>query len=386
MENPSLLSIDVEQFVQVRRHIHSHPELSQEEVCTSETIARLLTGWGYQVHTGIGGQGVVGVLQRGHGSKSVALRADFDALAVHEESDFPHASRYPGKMHACGHDGHTAILLAAACQLARSADLHGTLITIFQPAEETGRGAKAMIADGLLQRFPFDAIFGLHNVPDLPAGSLGFRSGPFWAAVDNFDIAIQGFGGHGGRPHLARDPLVAGAHLVVALQTIVSRTVDPFEPSVVTVGAFKAGTVNNVIPDRAELAVNVRSFTPFARDVILARMRDITTHIANAFEVHSELHLDHSTAAVVNDAAMTVFAHDVARELLGPDRVRNNVPLMSFSDDFSEFLLHRPGTYLVIGNGEGSRPLHHPTYDFNDALIAPGASYWTRLVHSYLSK
>jgi hippurate hydrolase len=185
---------------------------------------------------------------------------------------------------------------------------------------------------------------------------------------------------------LARDPLVAGAHLVVALQTIVSRTVDPFEPSVVTVGAFKAGTVNNVIPDRAELAVNVRSFTPSARDVILARMRDITTHIANAFEVHSELHLDHSTAAVVNDAAMTVFAHDVARELLGPDRVRNNVPLMSFSDDFSEFLLHRPGTYLVIGNGEGSRHLHHPTYDFNDALIAPGASYWTRLVHSYLSK
>ena len=380
----SAMSVDVEEVARIRRDFHSQPELSHEEVRTAETIARLLGGWGFEVHTAVGGHGVVGVLKRGHGAKSVALRADFDALAVQEESGLPHASRRAGKMHACGHDGHAAILLAAACELGRSPDLNGTLITIFQPAEETGRGAKAMIADGLLQRFSFDAIFGLHNVPDLPAGSFGFRSGPFWAAVDNFDIAIQGFGGHGGRPNFARDPLVAGAHMVVALQTVVSRAVDPFEPSVVTIGAFKAGTVSNVIPDRAELAVNVRSFAPSARELILSRLRDISQNVASAFGVHSELRFDHSTPAVVNDSAMTTFARAVAQSLFGVGRVHQEVPLMSFSDNFSEYLLYRPGSYLVVGNGEGSRPLHHPKYDFNDDIIAPAASYWCRLVHSFL--
>jgi hippurate hydrolase len=379
-------SIDMEQFVCVRREFHSHPELSHEEVRTSQTIARLLTGWGYQVHTGIGGHGVVGVLKRGQGSKSIALRADFDALAVQEESSLPHASRRAGKMHACGHDGHAAVLLAAAYQLGLSPDLNGTLVTIFQPAEETGRGAKAMIADGLLERFPFDAIFGLHNVPDLPTGSLGFRSGPFWAAVDNLDIVIQGFGGHGGRPNLARDPLVAGAHMVTALQTIVSRAVDPFDPSVVTIGAFKAGTVNNVIPDKAELAVNVRSFAPSARELILNRIREISAHVAGAFGVSCELRFDHGTPAVVNDPAMTTFARNVAEDLMGTERVHDEVPLMSFSDDFAEFLLHRPGSYLVVGNGEASWPLHHPKYDFNDEVIAPAASYWYRLVHAFLNE
>jgi hippurate hydrolase len=380
------LSIDIETFVRLRRDLHAHPEIAREEVRTSGTIARLLGEWGYQVHTGIGGHGVVGVLRRGHGSKSIAIRADFDALPILEETGLPYASRYSGKMHACGHDGHTAILLAAAAELARAPAPDGTFIAVFQPAEEIGQGAKAMFEDRLLERFAFDAVFGLHNIPGTPVGTFGFRAGRFWTAVDNLEITIRGFGGHGGLPHLARDPLVAGAHMVVALQTIVSRNTDPLESAVVTLGAFNSGNVNNVIPDKAILALNVRTFDGSVRDMILKRIDAIATHLANAFQVEAEVRYQRGTRAVVNDGAMTAFARDVARDLGETTLVEDQIGPMSVSDDFSEFLVRRPGSYVVIGNGVESLPLHHPKYDFNDALIAPAAAYWSALVRAYLQQ
>jgi hippurate hydrolase len=384
--NARTASLDIDGFIRIRRDFHVHPELSCEETRTSETIARLLSAWGYDVHTGLGGHGVVGLLRRGHGSKCVAIRADFDALPIQEETGLAYESKYPGKMHACGHDGHTAILLAAAHALARKPVADGTFAAVFQPAEELGHGARAMFEEGLLERFDFDAVFGLHNIPGMPVGTFGFRAGPFWAAVDNLDVEIQGFGGHGGLPQLARDPLVAGAQMVLALQTIVSRNTDPLDAVVVTLGAFHSGKAHNVIPDTATLAVNVRSFTPAVRETTLKRIEEITTRLAGAMQVDAEVRLLRGTPAVVNDPAMTHFARDVARELFGPAKVLDEMRRMSVSDDFSEFLARRPGSYIVIGNGEQSFPLHHPKYDFNDDLIAPAAAYWSRLVSEYLRR
>jgi hippurate hydrolase len=377
---------DADVFVRLRRDLHAHPELACDEVRTADVVARLLVEWGYAVHAGIGGHGVVGVLRCGHGSKAIALRADMDALPIAEETGAPHASRLPGKMHACGHDGHTAILLAAASALARDRPPDGTLVAVFQPAEEIGHGAKAMLEDRLLERFSFDAVFGLHNIPGMPASALGFRSGPFWAAVDNFDVTVEGFGGHGGLPHFARDPLVTAAHMVVALQTIVSRETDPLESAVVTVGAFNSGKANNVIPDTARLALNVRSFTAPVRELTLARLREVIPRLAEAFRVRAEVGLARSTRAVVNDQAMTSFARDTAVALFGPDKVEAEMRPMSVSDDFAEFLVHRPGSYIAVGNGEASYPLHHPKYDFNDALIAPAATYLAELARAYLRR
>jgi len=376
--------VDIDQFVKQRRDFHAHPELAGEEERTSEIIARLLAGWGYQVHAGIGGHGVVGLLQREHGARCVAIRADFDALPIEEQTGLPYASRHPGRMHACGHDGHTAILLAAACELAQHPPADGTFAAIFQPAEEIGRGARAMFEDRLLERFGFDTVFGLHNIPGMATAEPGFRAGPFWAGVDNLEITLRGFGGHAGLPHLARDPLVAGAHLVLALQTIVSRNTDPLEAAVVTVGAFNSGKASNVIPDTAALAVNVRSFVPHVRDLALKRIEEIARQISGAFEVEADVRRVRGTRAVVNDAAMTAFARDVAGDHFGPATVQDDIRPMSVSDDFAEFLVRRPGSYIAFGNGKDSFPLHHPRYDFNDALIAPAASYWCRLVHRYL--
>jgi hippurate hydrolase len=384
MPNDCSRPVDIESFVRQRRDFHAHPELAGEEARTSHIVAKLLAEWGYQVHTGVGGHGVVGLLQRGHGSRSVAIRADFDALPIQEQTGLPYASRHPGRMHACGHDGHTAILLAAASELARQPTADGTFVAIFQPAEEIGHGAKAMFEDRLLEHFGFDAVFGLHNIPGMAAAELGFRAGPFWAAVDNLDIILRGFGGHGGLPHPARDPLVAGHHLVLALQTIVSRDTDPLEAAVVTIGAFNSGKASNVIPDTAALAVNVSSFTPAVRDLILKRIDEIAARLSGAFDVEAEVRRVRGTRAVVNDATMTAFARDVACSVLGPTKVHDEIRPMSVSDDFAEFLLRRPGSYIALGNGKDSLPLHHPKYDFNDALIAPAASYWCHLVRRYL--
>jgi len=379
-----MMTPSAETFVTLRREFHAHPELAREETRTSSTISRLLAEWGYRVHDGIGGHGVVGVLSRGHGSKSIALRADIDALPISEETGAPYASRHAGKMHACGHDGHTAIMLATAHDLAKRPFGDGTVVAVFQPAEEIGQGAKAMFDDGLLERFGFDAVFGLHNLPGMPAGEWGFRSGPFWAALDDLVVDIRGFGGHGGLPHLTRDPVVAGAQMVLALQSIVSRNVDPLQAAVVTVGAFNAGAARNVVPNAASLGLNIRSFEPDVRDLIIKRIGEIATGMANAFQVEISMQVRHNTRAVVNDPTMTAFARDVAIGRFGTEKVHDQIRPMSVSDDFAEFLVRRPGSYIVLGNGEKSFPLHHPKYDFNDELIAPASAYWGELVRSFL--
>lgn len=378
------LTINADDYIAIRRDIHAHPELSTVEARTADVIAHKLIGLGYDTRSSIGGHGVVGVLKRGTGRR-IAVRADFDALPVQEETGLPWKSRRSGHMHACGHDGHTAILLAACAELA-STDFYGTFIAIFQPAEEQGQGARAMLDDGLLDFADHDAVFGLHNVPGFPAGMLGFRGGPFWAAVDDVRIELQGFGGHGGRPHLARDPLVAGAQMVLALQTIISRNADPIEPAVITVGAFQAGTTNNVIPDTALILANVRTFTPETRSLVLRRIREVIEGVAGSFGMDVSLTFENGSPPVVNDTAMTRFAFDVALRLYGPEQVCENADLLSYSDDMSEFLNRRPGSYIILGNGEDGVPLHHPKYDFNDQALPRAAHFWRELVLAYLSQ
>ena len=371
-------------FTRVRHDFHMHPELAFEETRTSEAIARLLREWGYQVHTGIAGTGVVGSMSHGTGRRSLGIRADFDALPIREETGVPHASRNHGKMHACGHDGHTTILLAAARFIAERKMFDGTINLIFQPAEEIGRGAAAMIDQGLFERFDCDAVFGLHNIPGMRTGVLGFKPGIFWASIDKIELRLSGFGSHAALPHLSKDPLVAGAHIVMALQTIVSRNVDPLESGVVTVGAFRSGEAGNVIPDTADLRLSLRSFTPAIRSMLMERVRAIVTHQAQSFGVAAEIKVAPGYSALVNDPAQTAFARRVAAEQLGLDAIVDLDRPMSVSDDFALLLEKRPGTYIVIGNGEDSYPLHHPRYDFNDDTILPAASYWVRMAESYL--
>ncbi|SEE46501.1 hippurate hydrolase [Rhizobiales bacterium GAS188] len=374
-----------DESARLRRDFHMHPELAFEEHRTSETIARLLQGWGYQVHSGLAGTGVVGRLSHGTGRRSLGIRADFDALPIHEETGAAHASRNPGKMHACGHDGHTTILLVAARFLAQTKRFDGTINVIFQPAEEIGRGAAAMIDQGLFERFDCDAVFGLHNIPGLRTGVFGFKPGIFWAAIDKIDIRLNGFGGHGALPHLSMDPLVAGASIVMALQTIVSRNVDPLESGVVTVGAFRSGEAGNVIPDTADLRLSLRSFTPAVRGILLDRVQAIAAHQARSFGVAMAAEITPGCPALVNDPAQTAFARRIAAEHFDANAVSDLDRPMSVSDDFALFLQKRPGAYVVLGNGEQSHPLHHPKYDFNDDTILPAASYWVKLAQAYLS-
>ncbi|QCI63597.1 M20 aminoacylase family protein [Phreatobacter stygius] len=374
-----------DEFTRLRRDFHMHPELAFAENRTSETIARLLQGWGYRVHRGLGGTGVVGSLSQGTGRRSLGIRADFDALPIQEATGASHASRHPGKMHACGHDGHSAILLAAARFLAETRGFDGTINVIFQPAEEIGRGAAAMIDQGLFALFDCDAVFGLHNMPGMKTGVLGFKPGVFWAAIDKIDVRLRGFGGHAALPHLSRDPLVAGAAMVTALQTVISRNVDPLDSAVLTVGAFHSGEAGNVIPDTADLRLNLRSFTPAVRAVLVDRVRAIVSNHARSFGIEAEVTVTPGCPALVNDPDETAFARRTAAEHFGSDGVADLERPMSVSDDFALFLANRPGAYVVLGNGEQSYPLHHPSYDFNDDTILPAASYWVKLAQIYLA-
>jgi hippurate hydrolase len=371
----------------IRRHLHQHPELSFEEAQTAAFIAAKLEGWGYAVTRGVGGHGVVGVLRQGEGGRSVAIRADIDALPIAEATGLPYASTVPGTMHACGHDGHTTVLLGAAEHLARTRRFNGTVVLVFQPAEEAGlvSGAQRMIADGLFERFPCDAIFGLHNHPGVPVGTILTRPGPMMAAGDTVYVRVKGQGGHAARPHQAVDPIVTAAAIVMALQTVVARSIDPNEAAVVTVGTLHGGTATNVIPDTAELGLSVRSFTPQTRQRLESRIRDIVTNTAAAQGASVEITWEHGYPVVMNSEAETAFAAEVARELVGEGQV-GTCPMLTGSEDFAYYLQHKPGSFLRLGNGEGSAMLHNPRYDFADASLTTGAALWARLAERFLER
>jgi hippurate hydrolase len=368
-----------------RRHIHQHPELSFQEANTAELVARHLDDWGWAVARGVGGHGVVGTLRAGDSHRSVALRADMDALPIDEATGKAYASRHAGVMHACGHDGHTTMLLGAAQHLARTRNFSGTVHLVFQPAEEAGlrSGAQQMIEDGLFERFPCDAIFGLHNNPGVPAGTFGFAAGPFMAACDTAHITIHGRGGHAARPHLTVDPVLIAGSLVVALQSVVARNVEPLQTAVVTVGALHAGTVANVIPDSATMALSIRSFDPAVRDLLQQRITTLVTAHVQGYGGTVTIDYERGYPVLVNSEAETAFARQVAEELVGPARVVAPFPPVPGSEDFAYYLLHKPGCFLRLGNGDGAM-LHHPRYDFNDDILTIGAAYWTRLVERFL--
>ena len=392
-------------FIELRRDLHRHPELGFAELRTAAIVAERLAAWGYEVAREVGGTGVVGTLRRGQGPRRLGLRADMDALPIQETEaeGRPWRSRHAGRMHACGHDGHTAMLLAAAEWLAREGVFDGTLHLIFQPAEELagapgGSGAQRMLADGLFERFPCDAVFAMHNMPGLPQGRLLLREGAAMASSDHATITLHGVGGHGAMPHLAADPVVAAASLVMALQTIVSRNVDPQQTAVVTVGALHAGKANNVIPAQATLELSLRSLDRGVRELLQRRILALVAAQAESYGVRAEIDWKPGYSVLVNTPAETEFARQVALELLGPEQVTLQGPALTGSEDFA-FLLERvPGSYLLIGNGErrpedagaqapppGACMVHHPGYDFHDDNVAVGAAFWVRLVERYLA-
>ena len=379
----------IEEFIGLRRDIHRHPELAYEEHRTSALVADKLRQWGYSVTTGLGGTGVVGQLVRGTGKVRIGLRADMDALPIEENNGLAWSSCKPGLMHACGHDGHTAMLLAAAQMLALQTTWSGTLNLIFQPAEEGGGGALRMMQDGLFEQFPCDSIYAMHNMPGFPQGQLVFRNGPTMASSDYMSITLQGQGGHGAMPHRANDPVVAAASLIMALQTVVSRNVDPLQPAVVTVGSIQAGKANNVIPDTAQLEISVRALDPQVRVHMCQRLHDLVQLQAQSYGVKADIDWRDGYAVLVNDAQCTAQALQVARKHFAPEQIVDNGPMLTGSEDFAFMLERVPGCYLFIGNGAGQEPgacmVHNPAYDFNDHNIAIGAQYWVALVNDLLS-
>jgi len=377
----------------IRRDIHAHPELCYEEVRTSDMVAARLTEWGIPVHRGLGKTGVVGVITAGTSSRAIGLRADMDALPMTEFNTFEHASRHPGKMHACGHDGHTAMLLGAARHLAQHRNFDGTVYLVFQPAEEGGAGAREMIRDGLFERFPMEAIFGMHNWPGLAVGKFAVRAGPMMASSNEFRIRITGKGAHAALPHLGVDPVPIACQMVQAFQTILTRNKRPVEAGVISVSMIHAGEAVNVIPDHAELRGTVRTFTIETLDLIESRMRELAQGIAAAFGATVEFEFKRNYPPTINHAAETRFCQDVMGELVGVGKVHDFEPTMG-AEDFSFFLQEKPGCYVAIGNGEGDHrapghglgpcTLHNPNYDFNDQLLPIGAAYWVRLAERWL--
>jgi hippurate hydrolase len=378
---------DAETLTSIRRHLHAHPELSHQEAQTAALVASKLAAWGYAVTTGIGGHGVVGTLRVGDGSRSIGIRADMDALPIHEQTGLPYASRHAGTMHACGHDGHSATLLGAAQHLARTRRFAGTVHLIFQPAEEAGSnsGAERMIADGLFERFPCDAVYGLHNHPGVPTGTFLFRSGPFMAACDTVNITIHGKSGHAARPHLSVDPVMIASALVLALQTIVSRNVDPAETAVVTVGSLHAGDAPNAIPEMATLGISVRSFNPEVRQLLETRIRQLAQSHAQAHGARVTIEYVRGYPVLINSERETALARQVAEELVGPSAVVASFPMIAGSEDFAFFLQQRPGCFLRLGNGENAPMLHSAQYDYADDNLVVGAAFWTRLVERFLA-
>jgi amidohydrolase len=368
-----------------RRDFHAHPELGFEEHRTSSIVADKLKAFGVdEIHTGIAKTGVVGVVRAGSGSNAIGLRADMDALPIDEASGAPHASRTAGKMHACGHDGHTTMLLGAARYLAETRNFDGTVYLIFQPAEEMLGGGRVMLEEGLLERFPMSQLYGLHNWPKLPVGSFAVRPGPMMAAADRFTLTLHGQGGHGAMPELARDPVVAAAQIVLAMQTIVSRNVDPVKQAVVSVTQVHGGHAFNVIPQTAMIAGTCRSFAPEVRDLIERRITSIGHGLGEALQVEVEVAYERGYPPTVNSEAETALAAQAAAEVVGDERVDRATPPVMGAEDFSYLLEQRPGSYIFMGNGRAEAPLHSPQYDFNDEALTVGASYWARLVERLL--
>lgn len=375
-----------DELVAIRRDIHAHPELGFQEVRTSAMVARMLQALGYQVHTGIGRTGVVGVLEgkANDSGRSIGLRADMDALPIHETGTQPYRSTRPGVMHACGHDGHTAILLGAARYLAQTRNFNGRVVLIFQPAEEGLGGAQAMLDDGLFERFHCDAVYALHNWPGLPPGVIGVNPGPMMAAADQFSIQIHGKGGHGAHPYQTNDPVVIAAQLVTALQTIVSRNVPAPDAAVLTIAAVTAGRIDamNVIPHDARMVGTVRTFSPVVQEQIATRMQEVVDGIASAFRARIELEYTRMFPATINTPSHAEMVVDVATELFGADRVVPDLQPSMGSEDFSFMLQQRPGAYFRLGQGgaESGCVLHNAAFDFNDAVIPEGCAMFVRLV------
>lgn len=380
--------VAINDFIALRRDLHTHPELGLEETRTSDVVARELESYGYKVTRGLAKTGVVGTLVSGSGNRAIGIRADIDALPIVEETGAPYASATPGLMHACGHDGHTATLLAAARTLAERKNFDGTVHLIFQPAEENYGGAKIMMDEGLFDQFPCDAVFGMHNEPALPFGQFTFRDGPIMAAVDECYITVHGNGGHGSTPELTADPVVAGASIVMALQTIIARNIPALDPAVITVAAFHSGTVSNIIPSTAEIVVGIRTFDPGIRDEIERRIKLIATSQAESYGLTASVNYVRSYDATINHTAETDFARDLSREMWGDHLTQDFPRPMMGSEDFGYMLVERPGTYFFIGTGktENDPGLHHPKFDFNDDALAVGAAFWVNLAERYLSR
>ncbi len=377
-----------EELREIRHQIHENPELGLQEFKTSALVAEKLRQWGYEVEQGLATTGIVATLKVGDGEKSIGLRADMDALPIYENSGKPWASKHPGLMHACGHDGHTTILLGAARYFAETRRFNGTLRLIFQPAEEMINGGEIMVKEGLFDHFPCDVIFGMHNMPGLPVGKFYFQPGALMASMDQFHITVRGCGGHGAIPHKAIDPVLVAAHITTALQSIVSRNVDPLEAAVITVGSIVAGEAANVISDSAEMKISVRSLSRDTRQLLLTRIPALAQAQAASFGATAEVTHVNGTPVLVNDEEMARFAWQVACKTFGEDRAEFGIKPLMGSEDFSFMLEAQPkGGFLLFGNGdvgEGSCMVHNPGYDFNDASLVPASSYWGALVEAWL--
>ena len=399
MSLTAFLADQAPQITAIRRDLHAHPELCFEEVRTADVVAAKLTEWGIPVHRGLGTTGVVGILHGkdgGQNGKAIGLRADMDALPMQEFNTFAHASQHAGKMHACGHDGHTAMLLAAAQYLAAHRDsLDGTVYLIFQPAEEGGGGAREMVQDGLFTQFPMQAVFGMHNWPGMPEGTMAVSPGPAMASSNEFKIVVRGKGGHAAMPHMVLDPVPVAAQIITALQTIVSRNVKPIEAGVVSVTMVHAGEASNVVPDSVELQGTVRTFTLEVLDLIERRMGEVVRGLCAAHGMQCEFEFVRNYPPTINTAPEADFARRVMAQVVGESNALPQEPSMG-AEDFAFMLLEKPGAYCFIANGDGDHraighgggpcTLHNPSYDFNDALIPRGAAFWVLLAQQWLAQ
>jgi hippurate hydrolase len=379
----------------IRRDIHAHPELCFEENRTADVVAQKLTEWGIPIVRGMGVTGVVGIIQNGSSKRAIGLRADMDALPMQEINTFAHTSKHAGKMHACGHDGHTAMLLGAAHYLSKHRNFDGTVYVIFQPAEEGGGGARKMMDDGLFEKFPMEAVFGMHNWPGAPVGTFGVTAGPMMASSNEFHVTVKGQGSHAAQPHKSADPIMIAVQIAQAWQTIISRNRNPLDAAVLSITQIHAGSATNVIADEAELVGTVRTFSTPVLDMIERRMRTIAEHTASAFDAEIDFRFKRNYPPLINHEQETKFAVDVLKSIVDADKVNDHVEPTMGAEDFAFMLQEKAGCYVFIGNGEGSHRmaghglgpcnLHNPSYDFNDDLLPLGATYWVRLAETFLA-